>query len=103
MSLYESFDFSEGVIEVTKIAFSLETLYGRILLTAFGGTFFPGFFPGVFFLRPRRKCTGKKSRKNSVNENSSKVRKNTSPQERWKIMQNVGSSRLTPKSAKLTC
>ena len=29
MSLYESFYFSEEVIEVAKIAFSLETLYGR--------------------------------------------------------------------------
>ena len=28
MSLYESFYFSEEVIEVAKIAFSLETLYG---------------------------------------------------------------------------
>ena len=47
MSLYESFDFSEGDIGVAKIAFSLERLYyGRIFLTEFGGTFFAGFFPG---------------------------------------------------------
>ena len=84
MSLYESFDFSKGVIEVTKIDFSLEGLHWRIFLTVFGGTFFAGFYPGVFFLRPKTKCTGKKPRKNSVTENSSKVRRNTSPQERWK-------------------
>ena len=29
MSLYESFDFSEGVIEVAKISCSLERLYAR--------------------------------------------------------------------------
>ena len=42
------------------------------------------FFPVSFFLRPRRKYTGKKTRRNSVNENSSKVRRNTSPEECWK-------------------
>ena len=38
-------------------------------------------FP-VFF--SRRKYTAKNPHRNSVNENSSKVRRNTSPQERWK-------------------
>ena len=47
--MYESFDISEGVIEVAKIALFLERLYGRIFLTEFGGTFFAGFFLGVFF------------------------------------------------------
>ena len=61
MSLYESCDFSEGVTEVAKVAFSLERVYGRIFLTGFGGTFFTGFFPGLFFLRPRRKYTEKKT------------------------------------------
>ena len=42
------------------------------------------FFPVSFFLRPRRKYTGKKPRRNLVNENSSKVRRNASPEERWK-------------------
>ena len=42
--------FSKGVIGVVKVASSLERLYGRIFLTEFGGT---------------------------VNENSSKVRRNT--------------------------
>ena len=46
--MYESIDMSEGVIEVAKIAFSLERPYGRIFLTEFGGTFFAGFFSGVF-------------------------------------------------------
>ena len=49
MSLYESCDFSEGIIEVAKIAFSLERVRGRIFLTEFGGTFFAGFFPDHFF------------------------------------------------------
>ena len=49
MSLYESCDFPEGVIEVAKIAFSLEIVYGRIFLTEFGGKSFAGFFPGVVF------------------------------------------------------
>ena len=48
MSLYESFDFSEGVFGVAKIAFSLERLYGRIFLTL-GEHYFQGFFPSVFF------------------------------------------------------
>ena len=63
MSLYEPFDFSEGVIEVTKIEFSLEGLYGRIFLTAFGGTFFAGFYPGSFFSGQRQNTPGKKSAK----------------------------------------
>ena len=49
LGIYESFDISEGVIEVAKIALSLERLYGRIFLTEFEGTVFEGFFPGVFF------------------------------------------------------
>ena len=49
MSLYKSFDFSEGVIGVSKIAFSLERLnYGRICLTEFGETFFAGFLAVSF-------------------------------------------------------
>ena len=83
MSLYVSFDFSEGFIEVEKIAFSLERLYGPIFLTKFGGTFFVGFFPVSFFPRLRRRYTGKNHLRNSASENSSKVRRNTSPQERW--------------------
>ena len=34
---------------MAKIAFSLERVYGQIFLTEFGGTFFAGSFPGVFF------------------------------------------------------
>ena len=74
-SLYESFDFFEWGIGVAKIAFFLEK--------EFGGTFFDVFFAG-FFLRSRRKIHQKKTSRNSVNENSSKVRRNTSPQEFWK-------------------
>ena len=61
MSLYESCDFSEGVIKVAKIKFSLERVHGRIFLTQFEGKFFAGIFPGPFFLRPRRKYTAKKT------------------------------------------
>ena len=43
---------------------------------------FAGFLTAVI-LRPMKKYTAKKTR-NSVNENSSNVRRNTSPQERWK-------------------
>ena len=41
------------------------------------------FFLVSFFLRQRRKYTREKPRRNSVNENSSKLRRNTSPEERW--------------------
>ena len=54
MSLYESFDFSEGVFGVAKIAFSLERLYGRIFLTL-GEHYFQGFFPSVFFSQAKEK------------------------------------------------
>ena len=47
------------------------------------------FFP-IFYI-------AKKPRRYSVNENSSKVRRNTSCKNVGKIMQNVGSRRLTPK------
>ena len=49
-----------------------------------GKHFLRAFFPVSFFLRPRRKYTGKKPRRNSVNENLSKVRRNTSLKERSK-------------------
>ena len=62
MSLYESCGFSEGVIEVKKIAFSLERVYGRIFLTEFGGIFFAGFFPGLFFFGHGENTLRKKPR-----------------------------------------
>ena len=80
----KSCDFSEGVIEVAKIAFCLERAYGRILLTDFGGTFSANFFLCHFFLGQGQNTSGKKPYRNPVNENSSKVRRNTSPRERWK-------------------
>ena len=76
MSLYESFDFSERVIMVAKIAFVLERIYELRFLTE--------FFPAVFFSYAKEENTGKKSCRYSVNENSSKVWRNTSPQKRWK-------------------
>ena len=46
MSLYDSFDFSDGGIGVAKITFSLERLcYGRIFLSEFGETFLAAFLP----------------------------------------------------------
>ena len=78
MSLYESCDFSEGVIEVAKIEFSLEGVYGPIFLTEFGGKLFASFFPSLFFFSQGENPPEKKPRRNSVNENSSKVRRNTS-------------------------
>ena len=103
MTLCESCDFSEGVIEVAKILFSLERVYRRIFLIEFGGTFFAGFFPGLFFFGQGENTPRKKPRRNSVNGNSSKVRRILVCKSVGKIMQNVGSRRLTPNSTKLTC
>ena len=61
MRLYESFNFSEGFIGVAKIAFSLERQID--------------FFPVSFILRPRRKYTRKKTRRNSV-KNARKIIEN---------------------------
>ena len=61
MSLCESCNFSEGVIEVATIVFSLERVYGRIFLTEFGGIFFASFFPGLFFLDIEENTHRKKS------------------------------------------
>ena len=103
MSLYESFDFSEGLIEVAKIAFSLGRVYGRIFLE-FEGIFFAGFFLGVFFSQAQEKNTPGKnpaetqSMKTQIKLGDIPVRKNVG-----KFMQNVGSRRLTPKSTKMTC
>ena len=76
--------FPKELSRLKKIAFSLERVYGRIFLTEFRGTFFAGFFPGLFFFGQGENTPRKNPRRNSVNENSSKVRRNTSPQERWK-------------------
>ena len=84
MSLYESCDFPEGVIKITKIEFSLERVHGRIFLTQFEAIFFAGIFPSLFFFGQGENTPRKKPRRNSVNENSSKVRRNTSLQEHWK-------------------
>ena len=69
----------------------------------FGGKFFSGFFPGFFFLSKVEKYTGKKlaetqSMKIQAKSEEIPVCKNVG-----KIMQNVDSRRLTPKSAKLMC
>ena len=84
MSLYESCDFPEGVMQVTKIVFSLERVYGRMFLTEFEGIFLAGFFPDLFFFGQGENTPRLKPRRNSVNENSSKVKRNNSLQELWK-------------------
>ena len=88
MSLYESFNFCEGVIGVAKIAFFLERLYG-----VWRNIFCRLFSRCLFFLRLRRKYSGENPRRNSVksqvNSEEITVRKDVG-----KIMQNVGSRRL---------
>ena len=59
MNLYESCDFSEGVIEVAEIAFSLERVYGRIILSL-EEHFLQAFFP-VFFSSAKEKIHREKS------------------------------------------
>ena len=96
MSLYESFDFYEVITEVANIAFSLERVYGRTFLTE--------FFPGVFFFQAKEKIHQEKdpaetqSKDLQVKSEETPVHKDVG-----KIMQNIGSRRLTPKSAKLIC
>ena len=63
--------------------FPWKTMDGYFWLSL-GEQFLAVFFSSVFFLRPRRKYTRKKPGRNLVNENSSKIRRNTSLQERWK-------------------
>ena len=102
MSLYELSNYSEGVIGVAKIGFSLERLYGRIFLIEFGRTFFCGLFSRcLFFLGQGENTPGKnpaeaQSMKIQVKSGEIQVRKNVDNQ-------NVDSRRRTAKSAKLTC
>ena len=106
-SLYDSFDFSEGVIGVAKIAISLERLYKRVFLTEFGGTYFAGFFSRcLFFLgqgenTPRKNPAKTQSMK--IQEKPGEIPKRMKNVGVEKIMQEVGSRKLTPKSAKLRC
>ena len=72
-------------------------------MTEFGGTFFAGFFPGVFFFSgqventPGKNPAETQSMKIQVRSREILVRKNVG-----RIMQNVDGPRVTPKSAKLT-
>ena len=72
-------------------------------MTEFGGTFFAGFFPGLFFFSGQAENTPGKnpaetqSIKIQVKSGEILVRKNVG-----KIVQNVDSPRVAPKSAKLT-
>ena len=98
----EDMNFSEGVIWVPKVGSSLERLYARIFLTEFGGTFFCGLFSRCLFFSSQGENTPGKnpaetqSLKIQVKSGEILVRKNVG-----KIMQNVDSPRVTPKSAKL--
>ena len=80
-SLYQSLIFLKELLRLQKLHFPLkDCMDGYFWLS-----FLQAFFPVSFFLRLRRKHTGRKPRRNSVSEKSSKkFRRNTSPQERWK-------------------
>ena len=61
------------------------------------------FFSGVIFSQAKEKIHRKKNpQKLSQWKFKLSQERNTRPEERWKIMQNVDSPRVTPKSAKLT-
>ena len=62
----------------------------RYFWLTLGKYFLLAFFPVSFFLRPRRKLHWKKTRRNSVNENLSNVRRNTTRTlEKWSKMETV--------------
>ena len=79
MSLLELFDFSE-LLRSRRFHFPLKNYMDRCFCLNLGEHFVWYFFPLSFFVWARRKYTGKNPHKNSVNENSSKVRRNTCPQ-----------------------
>ena len=64
-----------------NLHFPLKEYMDRYFWLSLDEHFLQAFFP-VFL--SKRKYTAKKPHRNSVNENSSKVRRNTSPQEGWK-------------------
>ena len=78
MSLYESFDFLKELSGLQKLHLLLKNKMDGYFWLSLGNIYLR-----AFFLRPRRKYTEKKPRRNSVNENSSKVRRNTSLEEVW--------------------
>ena len=104
ISLCKSFDFSKGVIGFAKIAFSLERLYWMIIRTKSGRTFFAGFFQvSLFFWDQGENTPGKnfpetQSIKIEFKSGEIPVLNNLG-----KIIWNVDSCSLTPKSAKLAC
>ena len=102
MSLYESCDFSEKILEVAKVLFSRERVYGRIYLSL-KEHFLQAFLP-IFFSSGKEKI---QREKNSAETQSMKIQEKSGEipacKNVGKIMQNVGSRRLKPKSAKLTC
>ena len=78
MSLYKSFDFLKELSGLKKLHLPWkDSMDGYFWLSL------RNIFLRAFFLRSRRKYTEKKPSRNSVNENSSKVRRNTSPEQRW--------------------
>ena len=95
--------FPKELSRLKKIAFSLERVYGRIFLTEFRGTFFAGFFPGLFSsakekIHREKTLAETQSMKIQVKSGEIPVRKKVG-----KIMKKVSSRRLTLKSTKLTC
>ena len=84
MSLYESFDFLKELSGFQKLHLPLKDYMDGYYWLSLVEHFFAGSLPGVFFSQAKEKIHQEKLRRNSVNENSSKVRRNTTPKECWK-------------------
>ena len=103
ISSHESFNFSE-LLGLQKLHFPLKDYTDGYFWLSLEGHFLRGFFPHFFiFLRSRRKYTNGKPCRNLVNENSSKIRRNTRPQKRWKNYGKRRQLQTYTKSAKFAC
>ena len=81
MRLFKLFDFSEELSGLHRFYFLLKDYLDGYFGLNLREHFLCELFPSVFFLGRRRTYTRKKPRRNSVNENSSEVRKNTNLEE----------------------
>ena len=96
--------FLKELLRLQKLNFLLKEYMEGYFWLNLKENFLQAFFPVLFFFGQGENTPRKKPRRNSVNENSSKVRRNSNLQERWKnYAKRRQSRRLTPKSAKLTC
>ena len=75
--------FLKDLLGLENCIFPWRTIWTDIFDWVCGNTFLQAFWP-LSFLGQWKNTQWKKPRRNSVNENSSNVRRNTSPQERWK-------------------